>query len=440
MSRRVYIQGVCGTFMGGLARLAKESGHIVSGSDHGVYPPMSDQLTALGIELIDGFDPTNLDADFDDLVVGNVMTRDIEEVEVMLERRQPMQSGPAWLAAEILQDRPVLAIAGTHGKTTTSGMACHILDQAGFDPGFLVGGVPGNFDHSARLGREWFIIEADEYDSAFFDKRSKFIHYRPTVAVLNNLEFDHADIFRDIDDIIRQFHHLLKTIPRNGRLIVNADDPQLKTVLAQGVWTPLETFAINALPEAADWVLCENNHLYHRGEPAGTLAWDVPGDHNRSNALAAIAACHACGCPIESALTAMATFTLPRRRLDRLLDGEITVYDDFAHHPTAISATLNALKQRHPQRRVIALLERRSNSMRAGTHDATLGAALALADRSFVLDRVARDNVDHTDDSDHLLSMALNVIKRGDVVVTMSNGGFADVPARLVHALSTHAA
>lgn len=378
----IHILGVCGTFMAGVALLARAAGHRVSGCDAGVYPPMSTQLAEAGIALREGYAPEQL-AEFqpDMVVVGNVMSRGRPIVEALLNSRRPYVSGPAWLAEHVLRDRQVLAVAGTHGKTTTSSLLAWILESAGLEPGFLIGGIPANFGVSARLGTApCFVVEADEYDTAFFDKRSKFVHYRPHTLILNNLEFDHADIFPDLAAIQRQFHHLLRTVPGNGRIIANGQDANLDEVLAMGCWTPVEQFgsgdweAQEIAPDGGSFTVVE------RGEVRGQAEWTQLGRHNVHNALAAVAAARHIGVPVAAALAALRDFQGVKRRLELRgsVDG-ITVYDDFAHHPTAIATTLAGLRARVGSQPIIAVLEPRSNTMKLGVFKDSLAPALAVA-------------------------------------------------------------
>ncbi len=381
----IHIIGVCGTFMGGVARLAREMGHRVSGSDKVFYPPMSEQLDQLGIELQHGYSTANLKPAPDLVIVGNALSRGNVEVEALLDSRIPYTSGAQWLGEAVLRDRWVLAVAGTHGKTTTASMLAWLLEHAGMKPGFLIGGVPGNFAVSAQLGEApFFVIEADEYDTAFFDKRSKFVHYRPNTLILNNLEFDHADIFDDLDAIKRQFHHLLRCVPSKGKVFHNADAAELDEVLQMGCWSETESFAASV---SADWQL-------QRGSEAATFdfdfmdqshqvrPWQMAGQHNALNAVAAVAAARHAGITTEHSVEALRQFVGVKRRLDILGERKGAVlYDDFAHHPTAIQATLAGLATRHPQQRLVAVVELRSNSMRGGAHTAALPAALQQADR-----------------------------------------------------------
>ncbi|MET0227075.1 MAG: UDP-N-acetylmuramate:L-alanyl-gamma-D-glutamyl-meso-diaminopimelate ligase, partial [Dokdonella sp.] len=411
---RIHILGVCGTFMGGIAALARELGHTVEGSDANVYPPMSTQLEQLGITLKQGFKAEHLEPAPDLVIVGNALSRGNAAIEYMLDARLRYVSGPQWLGETLLGDRHVLAVAGTHGKTTTTSLLAWILESRQCAPGFLVGGVPANFGVSARLGpeigdsgfgagsagqaidesqipipesRPLFVIEADEYDTAFFDKRSKFVHYRPSIAILNNLEYDHADIFPDVAAIQRQFHHLVRTVPGRGRLIVNAEDARLAEVLEMGCWTPVETFGI----EAGNWrarLTASDGSAFvvsHRGRELGEAHWSLLGRHNVMNALAALAAAHAAGIDVATALPALAGFSNVARRLE--LIGEhagVRVYDDFAHHPTAIQTTLDGLRRKVGKERIIAVLEPRSNTMRMGVHRDSLGPSLAAADEVFL--------------------------------------------------------
>ncbi len=380
----IHILGICGTFMGGIAALARELGFEVTGSDANVYPPMSEQLRALGITLMEGYTAKHLQPAPDLVIVGNALTRGNPAIEYMLDARLPYVSGPQWLGENGLRDRKVLAVAGTHGKTTTTSLLAHLLDSAGLAPGFLIGGVPENFVVSARLGpvAAPFVIEADEYDTAFFDKRSKFVHYlpelvivhyRPTIAILNNLEYDHADIFPDIAAIQRQFHHLVRIVPGNGRLIVNAEDAALTEVSQHGCWTPVETFGIDAGDWRATLIEADGSafSIAHRGEKIGEARWHLLGRHNVMNALAALAAANAAGINPRALLPALASFANVKRRME-LIDNVagVHVYDDFAHHPTAIAATLAGLRARVGEARILVGMEPRSNSMRAGAHAA----------------------------------------------------------------------
>ena len=453
---RLHILGICGTFMGGVAALARELGLPVEGSDANVYPPMSDQLQALGITLMQGYKAEHLQAspghDRPDLVVvGNAMTRGNPAVEYMLDERLRYVSGPQWLGETLLADREVLAVAGTHGKTTTTSLLAHLLESAGLEPGFLVGGVPGNFGISARLGRgKAFVIEADEYDSAFFDKRSKFVHYRPRIAILNNLEYDHADIFPDVAAIQRQFHHLVRTVPGNGRLIVNAHDERLAEVLAMGCWTPVETFGIGRGDWQAELIEADGSAFaVHRGgERLGEIRWSLLGNHSVMNALAALAAAAAAGADPCALLPAFAGFESVKRRMELVGEvGGVRVYDDFAHHPTAIATTLAGLRAKVGDARILVALEPRSNSMRLGAHAEGLAPSLADADAVVFLHRpeLPWDAKRVTDalqgrgatvpTVDALVSSLRAQVRAGDHVVFMSNGGFENAPRRFAEAL-----
>lgn len=447
----IHILGICGTFMGGLAALAREAGHKVTGCDANVYPPMSDQLQALGIELIEGFDAGQLALKPDLFVIGNVVVRGNALMEAILDAGLPYTSGPQWLAEHVLQGRHVLAVAGTHGKTSTTSMLAWILEHAGQQPGFLVGGVPQNFGVSARLGQgACFVIEADEYDTAFFDKRSKFVHYRPRTAVLNNLEFDHADIFPDLAAIETQFHHLVRTIPARGRIVVNAREEALQRVLTRGCWSEVQRFG--ARKE-------ETGALRARGEPqsfdvlrgslrVARVEWDLIGEHNQLNALAAIAAAEHVGVTPEQSAAALAEFRNVRRRLE--LRGEVAgvrVYDDFAHHPTAIRTTVNGLRRKiAPSERILAIFEPRSNTMKLGTMKAQLPWALEEADLAFChqagLSWDAREallpmgaQAVVAADVDALVAAIVKAAKPGDHLLCMSNGGFGGIHAKLLDAL-----
>jgi UDP-N-acetylmuramate: L-alanyl-gamma-D-glutamyl-meso-diaminopimelate ligase len=447
----IHILGICGTFMGGIAALAREGGHRVTGCDAGVYPPMSDQLRALDIELIEGWGADQLKLAPDLFVVGNVVSRGNELMEAILDAGLPYTSGPQWLAENVLQGRHVLAVAGTHGKTSTTSMLAWVLEQAGLKPGFLVGGVPQNFGVSARLGEgQTFVIEADEYDTAFFDKRSKFVHYRPRTAVLNNLEFDHADIFPDLGAIETQFHHLVRTVPAAGRLVVNAREESLQRVLARGCWSEVVRFGARKETPGA---------LRARGEPhvfdvlRGSLKiahveWPLLGEHNQLNALAAIAAAEHVGVDPQVAAKALATFQNVRRRMElRGEAGGVKVYDDFAHHPTAIRTTVNGLRRKVGLDRILAVLEPRSNTMKLGTMKAQLPWSLEEADLSFCyqgnLGWDARealapmgDKAIVCDTIDALVAAVRRAAKPGDHVLCMSNGGFGGVHDKLLAALA----
>ena len=452
----LHILGICGTFMGGLALLAREAGHSVTGSDEGVYPPMSDQLRTLGVDLIEGYGADQLTLAPDTFVIGNNIKRGNPLMEAILDAGVRYTSGPQWLTEQVLHGRHVLAAAGTHGKTTTTAMLAWILDQAGLQPGFLVGGVPLNFGVSARLGQgKTFVIEADEYDTALFDKRSKFVHYRPRTAILNNLEHDHADIFPDLAAIETQFHHLVRTMPSSGRLIVNARDAALARVLARGCWSEVQRFGTKRE---------EPGGLCARGEPQsfdvlrgslklGRVEWDLLGEHNQLNALAAIGAAEHVGVAPDAACAALATFKNVRRRLE--LRGEAAgakVYDDFAHHPTAMRTTLGGLRRKlGPGARILAVFEPRSNTMKLGTMKAQLPWALEEADLSFSLQgdygwsvREALAPLGKTavvaDTVDALVAEIARAARPGDHVLCMSNGGFGGIHGKLLDALAARAA
>ena len=450
----IHILGICGTFMGGVAALAREAGFKVTGTDANVYPPMSDQLRALGIELIEGYSADQLALKPDCFVIGNVVTRGNPLAESILDAGAAYTSGPQWLADNVLLDRWVLAVAGTHGKTTTTSMLAWILEHAGLTPGFLIGGVATDFGVSARLGnphqgRSHFVIEADEYDTAFFDKRSKFVHYRPRTVILNNLEYDHADIFADVAAIRTQFHHLVRTVPASGRIISNALDAELTQTLAMGCWSERESFASDQ-----GWHFVGAHQVDFGGQRFGELKLEMPGLHNRLNALAAIAAARHVGVAPEKALEALAAFKGVKRRLE--LRGEINgvkVYDDFAHHPTAIAATVSALKRRIARgERVLAVFEPRSNTMKLGAMRARLAESLFEADRVYAYSgglgwsvaeslQALGTRAEEFADIDLLANTVVNEAKPGDHILIMSNGGFADVHQRILdqlHINSSH--
>ena len=451
----VHILGICGTFMGGIAALAQAAGHRVTGSDANVYPPMSTQLEALGVGLIEGYDPAQLDLDPDVVVVGNVMSRGRPIVERLLDSGLPYTSGPEWLAREVLQGRHVIAVAGTHGKTTTTSLVAWILEHAGLKPGFLIGGSPANFEFSARLGGADapFVVEADEYDTAFFDKRAKFVHYRPRTAILNNLEFDHADIYPDLAAIQQQFHLLLRMVPGGGRLVVNAAAPALEEVIARGCWTPRERFTGRA-GLAADWtaepVAADGSEfeVLHAGARVGRVRWDMIGDHNVDNALAAIAAARQAGVEPARAVAALGAFRGIRRRMEvRGSAGGITVYDDFAHPPPAIATPLAGLRRRVGGARIVAVLEPRSNTMKLGVQRDELPGSLLVADRVWfhrppdlgwdlqaVADRLGGRGAVATD-VDSLVARLVAELRPGDHVLVMSNGGFGGLHDKLLVAL-----
>jgi UDP-N-acetylmuramate: L-alanyl-gamma-D-glutamyl-meso-diaminopimelate ligase len=458
----IHILGICGTFMGGLAALAREAGHKVTGCDAGVYPPMSDQLKALGIELMEGFGVEQMQLKPDLYVIGNVVSRSrlpsgepkFPLMEAILESGAPYTSGPQWLSEHVLQGRHVLAVAGTHGKTSTTSMLAWILEAAGLEPGFLVGGVPLNFGVSARLGkvaaghaRNYFVIEADEYDTAFFDKRSKFVHYRPRTAVLNNLEFDHADIFEDLPAIERQFHHLVRTVPGLGRLVVNGLEESLTRVLAQGCWSEVRSFGA-AVSDFSAVGEPHNFEVLRHGQKLAEVKWDLGGVHNQLNALAAIAAAEHVGVEVSVAAQALSSFQNVKRRMEvRGSVAGITVYDDFAHHPTAIRTTLDGLRRQIGKgQRILAIFEPRSNTMKLGTMKSQLPWSLEQADLSFChsggLDWDAHaalvsmgNKAQVASNIDELVSQVMAQVQTGDHLLCMSNGGFGGVHDRLLQAL-----
>ena len=438
--------------MGGIAALARAAGHRVTGCDANVYPPMSTQLASLGIEIIEGYDPVQLDEVPDYVVVGNALSRGNPVVEEMLNRRIPYCSGPQWLSEHVLHKRHVMAIAGTHGKTTTASLLAWILEDAGLAPGFLIGGVPVNFEFSARFGDSgFFVVEADEYDTAFFDKRAKFVHYRPQTLVINNLEFDHADIYKDLDAILWQFHQLMRTVPGNGRVVINGDDSNVATVVEQGCWTPVETFSTRG---DSDW----NARFADKGERRIGISrdggqgaegpWKLGGLHNLENALAAVAAAQSAGVGIDQAVDALSRFSGVKRRMERTATvSEIAIYDDFAHHPTAIRRTIAGLKRRFPAQRVVVALEPRSNTMKMGCHDDSLADSLDGADLMFVyrpedLDERFDDvfsslgkRLHICTDYEQLVSGLEEKLLAGDQLVFMSNGGFGAARQKLTMAL-----
>ena len=452
MTTHIHILGIAGTFMGGIAAIAKSAGFKVTGSDLNVYPPMSTQLQALGIEFVQGYGAEQLGLNPDVIVVGNALSRGSPVIEAMLDRGMAYTSGPLWLAEQVLRSRHVIAVTGTHGKTTTTAMLTWILQHAGLEPGYLVGGVPGNFDSSARLGKApFFVIEADEYDTAFFDKRAKFVHYRPRTAILNNLEYDHADIYPDVASIRRQFNQLLRTVPAAGRLIVNGADPELQKTLSEGCWTPQESFGL----AQGDWTAAIQAGsaagrftVHFKGSAAGEVAWDLIGEHNVLNALAAIAAAAHVGVTPQRASAALREFRGVKRRMEvrGVVDG-ITVYDDFAHHPTAIETTLKGLRARVGGQRIVAVLEPRSNTMKLGVHRDHLAPSLEAADKSWFLN--AKDlgwdlqgavagmgqRARLAGSVDELVKGLTQDARAGDHVLIMSNGGFGGLHDKLMAAL-----
>lgn len=457
----LHILGICGTFMGSLALLARELGHEVSGSDQNVYPPMSTQLEEHGIALHSGYDADFLKAAPDMVIVGNAMSRGNDAIEALLESSVPYCSGPEWLREHVLRGRWVLAVAGTHGKTTTTSMLTKVLDYAGLNPGFLIGGVTQDFGVSARLGGgKFFVIEADEYDSAFFDKRSKFVHYMPRTLILNNLEFDHADIFDDLAAIQRQFHHVVRTVPSSGRVIYPASCSALDEVIAKGCWSELEQVALNqpaakvrwsgAYQDAAGFDLRVQDHTPSESTgTAATLSWSHIGDHNAENALASIAAASHVGVPLATAVDALAAFKGVKRRMEVIYQrGEVTVFDDFAHHPTAIDLTLEGLRRSKPTQRIIAVIEPRSNTMRMGRHKNALRECTKAADQviwyhapeldwnpEFLSENTTQD-VKVARSIESIVSLLVKGLASDDQIVLMSNGGFGGIHAMLIEALS----
>jgi UDP-N-acetylmuramate: L-alanyl-gamma-D-glutamyl-meso-diaminopimelate ligase len=438
--------------MGGVAALARAAGFKVTGCDDAVYPPMSTQLRELGIEIHEGFDAAQLDPEPDCIVVGNVVSRGNEAVEAMLNLGIPHTSGPRWLADNVLRNRHVLAVAGTHGKTTGAGMLAWILQDAGLAPGFLIGGIPTNFGVSASFGdSKYFVVEADEYDTAFFDKRAKFVHYGPRTLVLNNLEFDHADIYKDVDAILWQFHQLLRTVPASGRIISNYADENLARLIEQGCWTPVETFGT---AEKADWTATFKDAAERRisvTDPegnSGEVRWKLGGRHNLENALAAIAAARSAGVTLEQSLAAMSRFEGVKRRMERTATvADIAIYDDFAHHPTAIRRSIAAMKRRYPAQRIVIAIEPRSNTMKLGVHNDALAASLSEADLVWMFRPTGMDgNFEASlaplgdrlrlfDDYDKLVSDMSGKVLSGDQVIFMSNGGFGSARQTLTAVL-----
>ncbi len=468
----IHILGICGTFMGGVAALAREAGHTVTGCDAGVYPPMSDQLRALGIELIEGFGAEQLSLKPDVFVVGNVVSRahfqdgspKFPLMEAILDAGLPYTSGPQWLFEHVLQGRHVLAVAGTHGKTTTTSMLAWILECAGLQPGFLVGGVPLNFGVSARLGqpnatnKSCFVIEADEYDTAFFDKRSKFVHYRPRTAVLNNLEFDHADIFDNLAAIERQFHHLVRTVPASGRVVVNGTEASLQRVLEMGCWSERVSFGSSESAGGSQWLAIgtpDDFDVLQNNERLGHVSWRLQGIHNQNNALAAIAAAQHVGVSPQAAAEALGSFENVKRRMEvRGTVAGVTVYDDFAHHPSAIATTLDGLHRQWVQSkqpgRILAVLEPRSNTMKLGTMKAQLADSLKAADLVFCHSgglgwdpreplAALGDRAQVADNIEELVRLVMQVVQPGDTIVCMSNGGFGGIHGKLLAALQRKA-
>lgn len=449
---QIHILGICGTFMGGLALLARQLGYTVSGSDKNIFPPMSDQLANAGIELIEGYSASQLNASMDSIIIiGNALSRGNECVEFILNEGLKYTSGPQWLAEHVLADRHVLAVAGTHGKTTTSSILAWILESAGKQPGFLIGGVAENFGLSARLGdSELFVIEADEYDTAFFDKRSKFIHYRPKTLLINNIEFDHADIFADMGAIRREFHHMIRTLPAQGQIVLRQDDTEISRIIEMGCWTPRVSFGIGA----GDWTaepLADDYCRFcikHNGEEVGQVEWDLIGKHNCENALAALTTAAQLGLEPADACRALTDFKSVKRRLQRLACvNDITVYDDFAHHPTAIETTLHGLRMNVGRQRIITILEPRSNTMKMGVHQDSLAQALSESDQVMLyqaenikldLNRISAEIGDKCriyTQIEEIIQAAATQSRAGDHIVIMSNGAFDNIHQRLIERL-----
>jgi UDP-N-acetylmuramate: L-alanyl-gamma-D-glutamyl-meso-diaminopimelate ligase len=449
----IHILGICGTFMGGIAAIAKELGHKVTGSDQNVYPPMSTQLEKLGISLTQGWGEEQFKPLPDVVIIGNALSRGNEAVEYVLSNKIPYTSGPEWLKNNLLQNRWVLAVAGTHGKTTTTSMLTWILSDAGFNPGYLIGGVPGNLELSATAGVDpFFVIEADEYDTAFFDKRSKFVHYLPNTLILNNLEFDHADIFDDLNAIKRQFHHIIRTVPANGLILNNADDENVTDTLKLGCWTETQSVAVQG---DADWQvnLLENNlgnkdgstfEILLNKQILGTVTWEMSGQHNVYNGVMAIAAARHAGMDVKVAIQSLNTFKTPKRRMEQIYSQhDITIYDDFAHHPTAIATTLAGLRNKVGNSRIIAVLEPRSNTMKMGIHKDTLADSWQEADKIFLCEsqqqnwHLAEDNkLIVLDDVEQIVSQLVDICAPNDHIVIMSNGGFNGIHIKLTDAIN----
>jgi len=445
----IHILGICGTFMGGIAVIARQAGHEVTGCDSSVYPPMSTQLESHGIKLIEGYDPSQIELKPDIFLIGNVVSRGNPLMEEILNRNLQYISAPQWLSENVLKDKWVLAVSGTHGKTTTSSMLAWILEYGGMKPGFLIGGIPENFSVSARLSSEssFFVIEADEYDTAFFDKRSKFVHLQPRTAILNNLEYDHADIFVDLASIMRQFHHFVRLIPENGLIITNGREENLEEVLAKGCWTPIEKIGVDDGWQART-LGNDSTDISFRGESQGTLHWELMGEHNRMNALAALAAAHHVGVTIETGITALTKFKNVKRRMELcgVVNG-ITVYDDFAHHPTAIQTTLEGLRNKVNNARIIAVLEPRSNTMKMGTWQDRLAESLKAADLVFcytsnlgwdvqeALKPIGSRAV-NSDNLEKLIEAITVATHPGDYILIMSNGGFDGIQKKILKSLN----
>ena len=453
----IHILGICGTFMGGLALLARELGHEVSGSDANVYPPMSTQLKEQGITLMQGYKAENIVSEPDMVIIGNALSRGNEEVEAVLNRGLAYTSGAQWLSEHVLQGRWVLAVAGTHGKTSTASLLAWLLEDNNLAPGFLIGGIPGNFGVSARLGETpFFVVEADEYDTAFFDKRSKFVHYRPRTLILNNLEYDHADIFPNIEAIQTQFHHLIRTVPESGLIISQADDAYLDETITKGCWTPIEYFSGTSLNEnqQTGWQVEAINsdgsefNVLLGNEKIAKAKWSMLGQHNMANALAAIAAARHVGVPAKLSVESLTGFKGIKRRMEmRGVVNSITVYDDFAHHPTAIQLTLDGLRKNVGDKKIIAILEPRSNTMKMGVHKDTLVDSLILADEVYLYQadnlgwdlsaKINKDSMQVFSSTQAIINNVLASVKPGDYIVIMSNGGFENIHQRILDALKS---
>ncbi|AIK01080.1 UDP-N-acetylmuramate:L-alanyl-gamma-D-glutamyl-meso-diaminopimelate ligase [Moraxella catarrhalis] len=456
----IHILGICGTFMGSLALLARDLGHTVTGSDANIYPPMSTQLADAGVEVWEGYHAEHLIPTPDLIVVGNACKRGMPAIEYMLNERLPYTSGPQFLYETVLKDRHVLAVAGTHGKTTTTTMLAWILQFSGIDTGFLIGGVPLvntddrrlslAFQHSSYLGKQFFVIEADEYDSAFFDKRSKFVHYRPTTAILNNLEYDHADIFADLDAIQTQFHHMIRMIPSKGQIIIPANTPSLETTLDKGVWTTVVRTSLNGDAEWQAKLDANDGSSFwvHHNNTSAMVRWSMSGLHNVNNALTAIAAAHHVGVSVKMACTALSHFGGIKRRMELIGDvDDILVFDDFAHHPTAISTTLDGAKKRLTPRRIWAIIEPRSNTMKLGSHRPHLAASAAIADQVIWYEPQGltwglKEAIGSTpnqrvlDSINAIIEHIKTYAKASDAIIIMSNGDFENIHGRLLDALS----
>lgn len=452
----IHILGICGTFMGGIAAIAKQLGHRVTGSDLNVYPPMSTQLEALGITLSSGWDTEQFQPEPDLVIIGNALSRGNLAVEYVLSRNIPYTSGPEWLKREVLQQRWVIAASGTHGKTTTSGMVAWLLESCGMNPGYLIGGVPGNFEVSARLGDSpFFVIEADEYDTAFFDKRSKFVHYLPKTLIINNLEFDHADIFDSLKDIQRQFHHLVRTVPSGGLILFNPAEQSVRETLEQGCWTPTETINLtghdnslwqaNILPNHDGQKDGSRYEVILDGESKGTISWTLSGEHNVHNGLMALAAARHCGMSLDACIEALCTFQNAKRRMElRAITNGVHLYDDFAHHPTAIKTTLAGHRAKVGKRKIIAIVEPRSNTMKSDVHQDTLGESWQDADHVLVYQpspewrcNLPTNSVptQFIDSVEKIIEQTVELVAEGDHIVVMSNGGFDAIHQRLIDKL-----